>query len=178
MKKVIYIFTLIGSMAFHLHQEGAQEKAIIQAGSKPASEKAVSKNPQTQPTATVSSTAPEITFTETTHEFGTVKKGSPVVYSFSIKIPAKNRSLFLIVKLDAATTPKCSKEPVKAGKTGFIEVHYDSMRAGNFGKEVTVTSNAKNSYVNLVIKGTITGETEGTDTKHEEEIKFPPEKHK
>jgi len=172
MKKITYIFALMGSMAF------AQERATIQLSPKPAPQKAATIAPQTQSTAMVSPTAPEITFTETTHEFGTVKKGSPVMYKFQYKNTGKEPLIIFDCKAGCScTTPKCSKEPLKPGKSDFIEVHYDSMKVGTFGKEISVTSNAKNAYVNLVIKGTIVGETEGTDMKKEEEIKSPSEKY-
>lgn len=165
-------------MVFPPKHAWAQEKTIIQAGSKPALQKTVAKNPQTQSTATFSPTAPEITFTETTHDFGAMKKGSAVVYKFQYKNTGKEPLIIFDCKAGCGcTTPKCSKEPLKQGKTGFIEVHYDSTRAGTFAKEVMVTSNAKNPYINLVIKGTIVGEVEGTDVKIDEEIKSPSEKH-
>lgn len=163
---------LTGSMAF------AQERATIQLSPKPAQKNAVTATPQTQPTATVSPTAPEITFTETTHEFGSLKKGSSVVYKFQYKNTGKEPLIIFDCKAGCScTTPKCSKEPLKPGKSDFIEVHYDSMKVGTFGKEVIVTSNAKNAYVNLVIRGTIIGEAEGTDekspVKNEEKMKHP-----
>ncbi|MBI4930725.1 MAG: DUF1573 domain-containing protein [Bacteroidetes bacterium] len=169
MKKITYLFMFLAGMAL------AQEKAVIQLNPKPAPQ-------QTQPTATVSPTAPEITFTETTHDFGNVKKGAPVVYKFNYKNTGKEALIIFDCKAGChCTTPKCSKEPLKPGKTGFIEVHYDSMRVGSFAKEVIVTSNAKNAYVNLVIKGVVVGEAEGTDekspVKNEEKMKETENKH-
>lgn len=147
------------------------------------------KDPATMPPAPSTSTAaatnpkaPEITFEKTTHDFGTLKKGSPVVYKFKYKNTGKEPLIIFDCKAGCGcTTPRCSKEPLKPGKTGYIEVHYDSMRVGHFGKEIMVTSNAKNGVVALVIKGVIQGDTEGTDgapAKKEEPPKSPVENKK
>lgn len=164
MKKLIYLLIFITSTAF------AQERATIQLSPKPTPQTAVTPVaplPTAQPTATFSPTAPEITFTETTHDFGTLKKGSPVVYKFHYKNTGKEALIIFNCKAGCScTTPKCSKEPLKSGKSDFIEVHYDSMKVGTFGKEVIVTSNAKNAYINLVIQGTIVGESEETGEKY------------
>lgn len=155
MKKLLYTFLVISSSAF------AQEKTA------PAS-------PQTTGTESVSATAPEITFTETSHDFGMIKKSSPVVYKFQYKNTGKEPLVVKECRVRCACLKTFySKEPLKPGKTSFIEVHYDSSIVGNFGKEVIVISNAKNAYVNLIIKGTIQGEAEGTDApmKNEEKMK-------
>ena len=170
MKNLVCILCLTGNTLF------AQEKIVSQPVTKPISQNSVSIQPQ--PTVTVSATAPEITFTETIHDFASVKKGSSVVYKFPYKNTGKEPLLIYDCRAGChCTTPKCSKEPLKPGKTGFIEVHYDSMRVGNFGKEIMVTSNAKNGIINLIIKGTIVGEEEGTDEKppvtNEEKVKTP-----
>ena len=155
MKKVLYIFAIIVSPAF------SQTKTAL----------------TTQPVATpsVSPTAPEITFTETTHDFGNVKKGSPIVYKFQYKNTGKEPLIIYECKAGChCTTAKCTQEPIKPGKTSFIEVHYDSMRVGDFTKGIMITSNAKNSHCNLSIKGMVMGETEGTDSpvKNEEKMKL------
>ena len=154
MKKLLYILLMTGNLSF------AQEKTV----------------PTTQPAVTpsVSPTAPEITFTETNHDFGNLKKGSQVVYKFKYKNTGKEPLIISECRAGChCTTAKCSKEPLKPGKTSFIEVHYDSMRVGDFTKEVIVISNAKNSHTSVSIKGMILGEAEGTDSpaKNEEKMK-------
>ena len=114
--------------------------------------------------AAVYPNAPVIEFESTVHDFGTLKRGSPVNCKFKYKNTGKEPLIIYNCKAGCGcTTPTCSKDPVKPGKTGFIQVHYDSMRVGVFVKEIMVTSNAKNGVVNLVIKGTMVGEAEGTD---------------
>ena len=137
--------------------------------------------PQPVATPSVSPKAPEITFTETAHDFGTVKKGSPIVYQFKFKNTGKESLIIFDCKAGChCTTPKCPKEAIKPGKTGIIEVHYDSMRVGNFNKEVIVNSNAKTPHVSVNIKGMVAGEVEGSDPKPAmkpaDDIKSPVEK--
>src|SRR4051812_28625354 len=83
--------------------------------------------------------APEITFTETTHDFGTLKKGSPVTCKFAYKNTGKEPLILNDCKVGChCTTVKCSKDPVQPGKSGFIEARYDSTRLGVFSKEILV----------------------------------------
>lgn len=140
MKKLIYLVMMFGaSMA-----------------------QAQDKQPQPAATATVQSAqvpypnAPEITFSETEHSFGITKKGQPVVYKFEFKNTGKEDLVISNCRAGCeCTKAQCAKDPVKPGKTGFIEVHYDSTRIGKFGKEVMVYSNARKAVVFLVIRGEI-----------------------
>ena len=87
---------------------------------------------QTQPSAVQANpNAPEITFTETIHDFGVLKKGSPVTCKFTFKNTGKEP----LVLRDCfagchCTSAKFSKDPVLPGRTGFIEVNTDSKIVG------------------------------------------------
>lgn len=56
------------------------------------------------------------------------------------------------------TVPTFTKEPVKPGETGKIEVTYNGKGKfpGHFSKVVTVRSNARTELVRLFIEGTMT----------------------
>lgn len=168
MKKITFLFLLSSVSIF----------------AQTAKEASPAPQPATTPTASVAyPNAPFIEFESTVHEFGSVKKGSPVVCKFKYTNTGKEPLIIYNCKAGCGcTTPKCSKDPLKPGKTGFIEVHYDSMRVGTFAKEVMVASNARNGVINLVIKGTVIGETEGADVPapikiNEEPAKKPDVKH-
>lgn len=123
--------------------------------------------------------APEITFTETTHDFGKMKKGSPVSCKFIYKNTGKEPLIIYDCRVGChCTTAKCSKEAVLPGNTGFIEVHYDSTRIGVFTKELLISSNAKTPVINLLIKGTIEDEDAGkaAPAKDEEMMKTQTKK--
>lgn len=56
------------------------------------------------------------------------------------------------------TVPSFTKEPIKAGEKGSIDVTYngEGLMPGRFSKTITVRSNAKNRIVRLVIEGEMT----------------------
>lgn len=56
------------------------------------------------------------------------------------------------------TVPNYSKQPIKPGERGVIDVTYDGTDkiAGHFLKTITIRSNAKNEVVRLSLEGTMT----------------------
>ena len=112
--------------------------------------------------------APEITFTETTHDFGKVPFKGQAECEFTFTNTGKEP---LIIQQCSAscgcTAPTCPKEkPIKPGEKGTVKVQYTTTYApGPFNKSVTVTSNAKNTRVMLTIKGEILKDTEETAAK-------------
>jgi flagella basal body P-ring formation protein FlgA len=54
--------------------------------------------------------------------------------------------------------PTFTKEPVKSGEKGEINVTYNGkgLMTGRFSKTITVRSNAKNKIVRLIIEGEMT----------------------
>lgn len=56
------------------------------------------------------------------------------------------------------TIPSFTKEPIKPGEKGAIDVSYagNGLPAGHFAKTISVRSNAKNQLVRLVIEGEMT----------------------
>ncbi|MCK9480532.1 MAG: DUF1573 domain-containing protein [Bacteroidia bacterium] len=123
--------------------------------------------------STVAVFGPEITFTKTKHNFGTIKQGVPVKVKFVFENTG-NANL-VINKATAGcgcTTPAYSKEPIAPGKKSEIEVGYDAKAVGSFVKDVTVETNA--GTVKLVITGVV--EVEATDNNGGTEIKIPTKK--
>lgn len=102
--------------------------------------------------------APEITFDELSHDFGTLQKGDECSYDYKFKNTGKEPLILANCQASCGcTAPTCPKEPILPGASGTIKVKYDSNRVGVFTKTVTITSNAKNSPVTLTIKGKIDG---------------------
>lgn len=128
---------------------------IVMAGSLAGAQTAVDTN-TIQAGRIANPNAPEITFTETTHDFGTVKKGSSVACKFSYKNTGKEPLILHDCMVGChCTAARCSKEPLQPGKTGFIAVTYDSTRIGEFSKKILVSSNASHPVLTLIIKGVI-----------------------
>jgi len=98
-----------------------------------------------------------ITFDNLVHDYGTVQKGADGNCEFKFKNTGKEPLILADVKASCGCTiPSWSKEPVLPGRTGTIKVNYTKMgNPGVISKQITVTSNAKNSTVVLSIKGTV-----------------------
>ncbi|MFY0629463.1 MAG: DUF1573 domain-containing protein [Flavobacteriaceae bacterium] len=58
-----------------------------------------------------------------------------------------------IVSSCGCTVPKKPEDPIMPGKTGKIEVKYDTNKPGGFSKIITIYSNAKSGRKTLRIKG-------------------------
>ena len=98
-----------------------------------------------------------ITFDNLVHDYGTVQKGADGSCEFKFKNTGKEPLILADVKTSCGCTiPSWSKEPILPGKTGIIKVNYTKMgNPGTISRQITVTSNAKNSTVVLSIKGTV-----------------------
>lgn len=99
----------------------------------------------------------EITFDVETHDFGTIEYAGNGTYEFKFKNTGKEPLIISDAKGSCGcTVPTYPKNvPIKPGETQVIKVTYDTKRAGNFNKTVTVTSNAKTPSKILTIKGKV-----------------------
>lgn len=95
-----------------------------------------------------------ISFTETLHDYGTIKKGSEGTYVFTFTNTGNIPLVLTNVRSSCGcTTPSWPKEPIAPGATGEIKVKYNTNSVGGFQKTITVFSNAKT--VVLTIKGSV-----------------------
>jgi hypothetical protein len=102
--------------------------------------------------------APKITFATETYDFGKInEEKGPVSYEFTFTNTGGQPLIIQNVKASCGcTTPDWTKDPVLPGKKGFVKATFDPKgRPGPFNKSITVTSNAENSTVVLVIKGEV-----------------------
>lgn len=100
--------------------------------------------------------APEITFTETVHDYGNIAYDADSKIEFKFKNTGKEPLLLENVRASCGCTiPVWPKEPILPGQTKSIQVTYDTKRVGAFQKDITVVSNAKTSTVILKIKGNV-----------------------
>ena len=101
--------------------------------------------------------APQITFTTTTHDFGTFpEERGKVTCTFGFKNTGKSDLIIQKVRASCGcTTPNWTKTPVAPGDTGFVTATYNaSGRPGAFNKTITVTSTA-DANQRLTIKGEV-----------------------
>lgn len=101
----------------------------------------------------------ELTFDTLRHNFGKFPKSAPLV---RCSFPFTNTGTAPLIIHQAfascgCTIPSYTKEPIKAGEKGVIDVTYDGTDKfpGHFQKTITIRSNAINEVVRLVIEGTM-----------------------
>ena len=101
----------------------------------------------------------EITFDTLRYDFGKFSKNEPVV---RCSFPFTNTGTAPLIIHQAfascgCTIPTYTKEPIKPGEKGVIDVTYDGTDKfpGHFQKTITIRSNAVNEVVRLTIEGTM-----------------------
>jgi hypothetical protein len=103
--------------------------------------------------------APVFKFERTTHDFGNLIEGPEATYSF--KFTNVGKSPLIIQRCNAScgcTIPKWSTDPIMPGKSGTIDVKYNTKgRIGSFNKTIYIKSNAKSmkERFELYIKGVV-----------------------
>jgi len=108
--------------------------------------------------------APEITFENDVHDYGTIKAGADGSCEFKFKNTGKEPLIISAAKGSCGcTVPTYPKEPIMATQTGVIKVHYDTKRIGAFTKTVTINSNAKSDTKVITIKGVVEASEETPD---------------
>ncbi len=119
---VIFVFTLFSCSP----QKGNQKKPDINISEK-------------------STGITEITFNEEIHDFGQLISGEIVVATFVFTNSGKHNLVIKKVESDCGCVHvNFTKEPVEPGKTGLIEVEFDS--SGMFGKQfktIEISANSK-----------------------------------
>lgn len=148
MKKIIFTLCCLAVISFTNAQD---QKPAVPA---PAAE----TNPQDNAN---NPNAPEITFAEETHDFGTLPYSGNGECDFKFTNTGKEPLIISNAKGSCGcTVPEAPKEPIMPGKSASIHVKYDTKRVGPFTKQVTVTSNAKTATKILSIKGTVMSQEE------------------
>ncbi|MDR5591060.1 DUF1573 domain-containing protein [Christiangramia sp. SM2212] len=101
----------------------------------------------------------KIEFKSETIDYGEIMKGSDGVRVFEFTNVGDAPLIIEDVKSSCGcTVPKKPEEPIMPGKTGEIEVKYDTKRVGPIRKTVTVYSNADEPTKALKIKGLVKDE--------------------
>ncbi|MDD2306764.1 MAG: DUF1573 domain-containing protein [Prolixibacteraceae bacterium] len=104
----------------------------------------------------LNNTNDSIVFEKTVHDYGTITQGGDGNCEFKFTNKGKGPLILNNVKTSCGcTVPEWPSAPIPPGKTGIIKVKYDTNRLGAFSKTITVSSNAKNSLVAIIIKGNI-----------------------
>ena len=99
----------------------------------------------------------EIKFDTLRHNFGKFSKNNPIV-KCSFKFKNTGTAPLVIHQAFAScgcTVPTFTKEPIKPGETGVIDVTYNGTDKfpGHFQKTITIRSNAVSEVTRLIIEG-------------------------
>ena len=101
----------------------------------------------------------DIKFDKTSHNFGTFSEDNPVV---TCVFTFKNTGTAPLIIHQAVpscgcTVPTYTKEPVKPGESGKLEIRYNGVGKfpGHFKKSITVRTNGKTKMVRLYVEGTM-----------------------
>lgn len=101
----------------------------------------------------------QIKFRSETIDYGEIAKGSDGIRIFEFTNTGTIPLVISDVKSSCGCTiPKKPNGPVLPGKTGQIQVKYDTNRVGPIRKAITVISNADTPTKVLKIKGTVRSE--------------------
>lgn len=98
----------------------------------------------------------KIEFKTETVDYGEIAKGSDGIRVF--EFTNTGDAPLIISKVSSScgcTIPKKPEEPILPGKTGEIQVKYDTKRVGPIRKAITVLSNADTPTKVLKIKGEV-----------------------
>ncbi len=98
----------------------------------------------------------KFTWGETTHDFGKIDQGKPVVYEFVFTNSSTNPLLISSVKGSCGcTVTDYTKEAIAPGKKGTVKATFNAAAAGPFNKSIRVTSNVEGGAETLFIKGEV-----------------------
>lgn len=107
---------------------------------------------------------PKMTFDQDVHDFGTIKEGQTVVYTFNFTNTGE--ADLIITKAHGScgcTVPDYPKEPIKPGESGKIKVSFNSTgKKGVQEKTVTITSNTIIKIEKLTITAKVTPTKNGS----------------
>ena len=86
---------------------------------------------------------PQMTFNETEYNFGTVIQGEKVSHKFKFTNTGEGNLVISSVKPSCGcTSPKWTREPIKPGEEGYIELTFDSSnKSGIQNKNVRIAAN-------------------------------------
>lgn len=103
-----------------------------------------------------------VTFKIKKHNFGKIKKGVPVSYSFQFTNTSNNMVVIENATAECGcTTPEYPKTPIAKGATKSIKVTYNAEAMGAFTKKVTVKLANVAEPIYLNIEGEVV-DTKGT----------------
>jgi hypothetical protein len=156
-------------------KDRAAEKRIAELESRLAQLEGNKSSPATTPSNPLPATAvteekpegplPVIEFNQLDHDFGTIKEGEKVSYTYAVK----NTGAAPLIIQNAqpscgCTVPSWTKEPIPVGGTGFVKAEFDSNgKPGIQNKTITVTANTWPKVMTIRFKAMVTPKADGAN---------------
>ena len=108
---------------------------------------------------------PTLNFERTDYDFGTIKEGQKVNYTYKFTNSGAAPLILQSVQPSCGcTSPDWTKDPIPVGGTGFVKVEFDSSgKPGMQNKMVTVTSNTWPKQMKLNFKAMVTPKTDASN---------------
>lgn len=103
---------------------------------------------------------PDIKFEESVFDFGEISRTKKTKRTHSFVFENTGKANLIILHAASGcgcTVPKFTKEPVKPGEKGKIDVTFNAKDRplGSFAKSVTIYINSVKAYVRIFIKGVV-----------------------
>lgn len=125
----------------------------------PAATPAATPQPEQKPEGPL----PAIAFDRMDHDFGTIREGEKVSYTYTFKNTGEAPLIIQNAQPSCGcTVPEWSKEPIPVGGTGFVKAEFDSNGKPNIqNKTITVTANTWPKVTTLRFKAMVTPKATG-----------------
>lgn len=123
-------------------------------------------NPVTPPAETKpEGPLPVATFTKLEHDFGTIREGQVVEYTYTVKNTGQAPLIIQSAQPSCGcTAPDWTKTPIPVGGTGFVKASFDSNGKPNIqNKSITVTANTWPKQTVLRFKAMVTPKGDGSN---------------
>lgn len=106
---------------------------------------------------------PVMQFSETDHDFGTIKEGEKVSHTYKVKNTGEVPLIIQDVKPTCGcTAPDWTRTPIPPGGEGFVKAEFDSQGKPNLqNKFVTVMANTWPKTTKLSFKAMVTPKSDG-----------------
>jgi hypothetical protein len=165
--KLILLVALVA--LFTACKDREAEKKIAALEARLAEMEAKNKGPVVNPVQAQEEQKPEgpvpvASFTTVDHDFGTIKEGDVVEYTYRVKNTGEAPLIIQNAQPSCGcTVPEWTKEPIPVGGEGFIKAKFDSNGKPNLqNKTITVTANTWPKTTTLRFKAMVTPKAQST----------------